>query len=84
MATRETQNAKRAKPRKTAQKSDLSSAMERLESKISVLSAERDKLNADLKAARERIAELEAAHQDAANRIDWVIDSLHSLVEENT
>ncbi|KUO67597.1 MAG: hypothetical protein APF80_12635 [Alphaproteobacteria bacterium BRH_c36] len=83
MATRETpKKSKPAAPRKAAAKSDLSSAVERLEAKINSLQAERDALNNELKAARARIGELEAAHKDAVNRIDWVIDSLHNIVEE--
>lgn len=85
MATRETpKKAKRAAPRKAAAKSDLSSAVERLEAKITALQSERDTLNSELKEARARIAELEAANKDAVNRIDWVIDSLHNILEEKT
>ncbi len=84
MATREPQKAKRASPRKAAAKSDLSDAVKRLESRIKSLQVERDALNGELKAAQERIAEMEAAHKDAVNRIDWVIDSLHNIVEEKS
>lgn len=84
MATRETQKTKRAAPRKAAAKSELSGAVKRLEAKIKSLQVERDKLNSELKSAHLRIAELEAAHKDAVNRIDWVIDSLHNIVEEQT
>ncbi len=34
---------------------------------------------AELDTAQERIAELEQRTTDALNRIDWVLDSLHSL-----
>ena len=44
--------------------------------------AERDQLKADLALARKRIAELEAQRAALADRIDWVIDSLHSLLDE--
>ncbi|MBU1213301.1 MAG: DUF4164 family protein [Alphaproteobacteria bacterium] len=85
MATRETpKKSKQGAARKSAAKSDLSSAVERLEAKIVALQAERDTLNSELKAARVRIGELEAAHKDAVNRIDWVIDSLHNILEEKT
>lgn len=40
------------------------------------------RLQAELAAARARIAELEAKHAEIINRIDWVIDSLHNLAEE--
>ena len=36
-------------------------------------------LTAELAAARARIAELEQKQAEIANRIDWVIDSLHNL-----
>ncbi len=41
-----------------------------------------DRLRAELEAARKRIAELEAQHESLVNRIDWAIDSLHSLIDE--
>lgn len=43
---------------------------------------ERDRLKAELAAAHARIAELEAQRDQIANRIDWIIDSLSSLLEE--
>lgn len=85
MATRETpKKPKRAAPRKAPAKTDLSSAVERLEGKLKALQGERDGLHSELNAARARIAELEALQKDAVNRIDWVIDSLHNLVEEKS
>lgn len=42
------------------------------------------RLEQELAAARRRIAELEAMHEDAVNRIDWVIDSLQTLLSEHT
>lgn len=50
--------------------------------RIRALEAERDKLAAELGAAQERIAVLEQAREQVLNRIDWVIDSLHSLTSE--
>jgi len=83
MPTRETsKKSKRPVARKAAGQSDLASAVERLEGRISALQAERDGLVAELKAARARVGELEALQKDTVNRIDWVIDSLHNLVEE--
>jgi hypothetical protein len=46
------------------------------------LGAENMRLRAELATAQQRIAELEQRTADALNRIDWVLDSLHSL-EEN-
>ena len=39
-------------------------------------------LTAELEAAKLKIAILEAARQEAINRIDWVLDSLQSLAAE--
>lgn len=82
MATRQPQKAKRAVARKKAPPAELSSAMQRLENKVKQLQAERDQLKSDLKAAKARIAELEAQQTEAVNRIDWVIDSLHNILED--
>jgi uncharacterized coiled-coil DUF342 family protein len=49
---------------------------------VRALEAERDQLRAELEAARARIAELERVREQVLNRIDWVIDSLHSLGDE--
>ncbi len=40
---------------------------------------ENARLEAELAAARAKIAELEQKHEEIVNRIDWVIDSLHNL-----
>lgn len=50
--------------------------------RIAELEAERDRLKAELAAALERIARLEEARAQVVNRIDWVIDSLHTLIED--
>ena len=41
-------------------------------------------LQAELATARARILELEAMHEDAVNRIDWVIDSLQTLLADQS
>jgi len=46
---------------------------------IARLERERDALKAELETARARIAELERQRSDALNRVEWVIDSLHTL-----
>ena len=50
---------------------------------IRTLEAERDRLLAELTAAKKRIAALEVARDQVLNRIDWVIDSLHSLTDDS-
>ena len=50
--------------------------------RIRTLEVERDRLAAELQAAQARIKALEQAREQALNRIDWVIDSLHNLIEE--
>jgi uncharacterized coiled-coil DUF342 family protein len=49
--------------------------------RIKTLEAERDRLKADLVEAVERIERLEASRTEAVNRIDWVLDSLHNVLE---
>lgn len=46
------------------------------------LEAECQALRAELLAAREEIARLEKRQELVVNRIDWVIDSLHNLLED--
>ena len=58
----------------------LQAALERLEANVSGLKRERDLLSADLAAAKAHIAALESARADAANRIDWVLNSLQSVM----
>ncbi len=49
--------------------------------RIKTLEAERDRLKSDLVEAEERIGRLEASRTEAVNRIDWVLDSLHNVLE---
>jgi prefoldin subunit 5 len=49
--------------------------------RIKTLEAERDRLKSDLDEALERIGRLEQTRTEAVNRIDWVLDSLHNVLE---
>jgi chromosome segregation ATPase len=49
--------------------------------RIKALEAERDRLKADLVEAEARIGRLEESRTEAVNRIDWVLDSLHNVLE---
>jgi hypothetical protein len=59
----------------------LPAALARLEEQVADLMTERDGLAAELALARAEIVALEAARTDAINRIDWVLDSLQSLLQ---
>lgn len=48
--------------------------------RIKALERERDRLKNQLKEAEERIKRLEDSRTEAVNRIDWVIDSLHTVL----
>jgi len=48
---------------------------------VAALELERDDLKAKLVAAQDVIAKLEEAREEAVDRIDWTIDSLHNLLE---
>ncbi len=54
-----------------------------LTARISHIEAERDRLKAELAAAKAQIATLETARDQVLNRIDWVIDSLHTLSRDS-
>jgi hypothetical protein len=46
------------------------------------LRAENARLRSELATAQQRIAELQQRASDALNRIDWVLDSLHNLPQD--
>ncbi len=51
-------------------------------SSVADLEAECRALRSELEAAREEIASLQKRRELVVNRIDWVIDSLHNLLED--
>lgn len=52
-----------------------------LMSRVIRLESERDRLEQELKKAQARIRALEEDRDQVVNRIDWVIDSLRNLLE---
>lgn len=50
---------------------------------VEALEKERDQLKAQLVAAQAQIVKLEEARDEAVERIDWALDSLHNLLESD-
>jgi hypothetical protein len=71
MADRSTAKSKRAEAAPATGKGSLAGG----------LTAENARLKAELAEARQHITDLELKQAEIVNRIDWVIDSLHNLVE---
>ena len=75
--------------RPTAPSSPRGSRSVRVETKstpggrVEALERERDQLRAKLVAAEAAISKLQQARDEAVNRIDWAIDSLHNLLESD-
>lgn len=80
-------SAKRVTPAAALRSKDAAAAPaaaeHRLEAKIKALEKERDGLKAELEAARLRIAALDQSRRQAADRIEWIIDSLNGLVDKD-
>jgi predicted RNase H-like nuclease (RuvC/YqgF family) len=70
--------------RGSGQPKALEAAVERLEASVAELKRDRDELAAALAAARAEIAILDAARKAAIDRIDWVIDSLHTVLQDKS
>jgi predicted RNase H-like nuclease (RuvC/YqgF family) len=71
-----------AKPRDVP--NALQSAVDRLEARVLELKRERDELAAKLEAAANEIATLDKSRIEAINRIDWVLDSLQTVLQEKS
>lgn len=82
MAQRERDKTKRVSTRPADTAAGLAEAVQRLEARAKSLERERDGLKAELEAARAHITALENARSEAVNRIDWVIDSLHAVIDK--
>ena len=81
MAQRDREKSRRAAARPG--EAAAPDASPRLEARVKLLERERDALKSELEAARARIASLEESRRQAANRIDWVIDALHGLIDKD-
>ena len=77
------------KKRQAAPPSQRSGRSVRVEAKSSAsgrleaLERERDQLKVKLADAEALVAKLQQARDEAVNRIDWAIDSLHNLLESD-
>jgi uncharacterized protein (DUF3084 family) len=83
MAQRKTDKAKRTSARAAEGAQGMSDAVQRLEARIKALELERDGLKGELEAVRAHNAMLEESRKQVANRIEWIIDSLHNLAEKD-
>jgi ribosomal 50S subunit-associated protein YjgA (DUF615 family) len=84
MAERVIQRSKRpsAPPRQAARIAPVE-VKRNSKAAVEALERERDELKSQLAAARASIIKLEQARDEAVNRIDWAIDSLHNLLESD-
>ncbi len=71
-------NAKKAPAAKTSTKPDAGQGAVELDA----LAEQNRLLRADLKRAQARIRHLEELNKNVVNRIDWVIDSLQSVLKQ--
>jgi sugar-specific transcriptional regulator TrmB len=71
-----------AKPREPS--NALQAAVDRLEARVLELKRERDELADKLAAATAEIATLDSSRVEAINRIDWVLDSLQTVLQEKS
>jgi hypothetical protein len=71
-------------PRKSGQdtKAKAGAAGRGAAGELEMLAEQNAALRAELEHAKARIAQLEALQVDVINRIDWVIDSLQTVLEE--
>ena len=60
----------------------MSERLSALESELSRLRKEHADMVRQLATAQSRVSELEHARDDALDRIDWAIDSLHNVLEQ--
>jgi hypothetical protein len=85
MAERPTKKGREPAPRRRSAARDSgggAGADDRGPGRAKQLERECDRLKEQLAEAHERIARLEQSRAEAVNRIDWVIDSLHNVLEK--
>jgi len=84
MAERVTGKGKRqAPPRRATGRAAPSDSGRQAQQRLDTLERERDRLKGELAEALARITRLEEARDQAVNRIDWAIDSLHNVLESD-
>lgn len=85
MAERDTRKGKRqaAPPRPKGRHGAPAEAKPNASARFEALQRERDQLKAQLADAQALITKLEQARDEAVNRIDWAIDSLHNVLESD-
>jgi hypothetical protein len=85
MAQRVTQKGKRQapSPRQRAGRAAPGDPKGNGQGRLEAAERERDQLKAQLTEALAIIAKLEQARDEAVNRIDWAIDSLHNVLESD-
>ena len=84
MAERVTRKGKRqAPPRRGTGRAAAPDSGRQAQQRLESLERERDRLKGELADALARITRLEEARDQAVNRIDWAIDSLHNVLESD-
>jgi len=85
MAQRVTQKGKRQapSPRQRGGRAAPGDPKRNGQGRLEAAERERDELKAKLTEAQAMIAKLEQARDEAVNRIDWAIDSLHNVLESD-
>jgi hypothetical protein len=85
MAQRVTQKGKRQAPppRQRTGRAAPGDPKRNGQARLEAAERERDQLKAQLTEAQAMIAKLEQARDEAVNRIDWAIDSLHNVLESD-
>lgn len=85
MAERVTRKGKRPAARRAGERPVAAfDSADRHGQRIKSLERECERLKTQLAEANERIAALEQRRAEAVNRIDWVIDSLHNVLENGS